>query len=33
VKEEPARWRAGVNGVCQALELDALLVKFADQID
>jgi hypothetical protein len=33
VEEEPARGRSGVDGVSQALELGALLVQFADQID
>ena len=33
MEEEPARGGAGVDGVSQALELNALLVQFADQID
>ena len=33
MKEEPAGWCPGVNGIGEALELDALLVQFADQID
>jgi hypothetical protein len=33
VKEEPSRRRAGVDGVGETLELDALLVQLADQID
>ena len=33
MKEEPSRRRAGVDGVGETLELDALLVQLADQID
>jgi len=32
VEEEAARGGAGVDGICEALELNALLVKFADQV-
>ena len=33
MEEEPARRRTGVDGVGEALELDALLVQMANQID
>ena len=33
VEEKPARWGAGVDGVGEALELNALLVKFPDEIN
>lgn len=33
MKEDATRWRAGIDGVSQAVEMHASFVKFCDQVD